>query len=36
MDMIQDMSLGLLSFLIFGVRVMERWWVRLGAKSLRG
>jgi glycosyltransferase involved in cell wall biosynthesis len=36
MDMIQDMSLGLLSFLIFGVRVMERWWVRLGAESLRG
>lgn len=36
MGMIQDMSLGLLSFLIFGVRVMERWWIRLGAKSLRG
>jgi glycosyltransferase involved in cell wall biosynthesis len=35
MDTIQDMSLGLLSFLIFGVRVTERWWVRLGAKSLR-
>lgn len=36
MDIIQDMSLGLLSFLIFGVRVMERWRIRLGAESLRG
>jgi glycosyltransferase involved in cell wall biosynthesis len=29
------MSLELLPFLIFGVRVMERWRVRLGAKSVR-
>jgi len=33
--MSQKLSLGLLSFLIFGVCLMERWRVRLGAESLR-
>jgi glycosyltransferase involved in cell wall biosynthesis len=34
-DAFQDMSLQLLSLVLFGVRVIERWRVRLGAKSLR-
>jgi glycosyltransferase involved in cell wall biosynthesis len=34
-DALQDISLQLLAFTIFGLRVMERWRVRLGGKSLR-